>query len=276
MNPFEKIFLWAGLLFYVYGMAFAFSAVKTGDPRSLARGRLGALIGALDHAILLFSFGARTGHFPFTNAFEAFLFLSTVVTLLALILDWYRRLAVLVVGTLPLAVVTTILALFLAPEAQPTAGPPTQGVWTALHSFIALASYGAFAISFVSGILYLVEQRQLKQHATTSILGLMPSLESVARVNVRAIAVGAALLAGGIVVGYLRARKQFGTGPEWRVDPKILFSTATFLVYVVVLGLSARPSFKGRRTAVASILSFFLVIATFSVSLFGSGIHRFR
>lgn len=275
MRPLETVLLWAGLLFYIYGMAFAFAAVKSGDGRALARGRLGALIGAFDHAIVLFSFGARTGHFPVTNAFEAFLFLSTVLSLLALILDWYRKLAVLVVGTLPLAVVTTVLALLLTPTATAAAKGPS-GVWTAVHIFIALGSYGAFAIAFVAGILYLVEQRQLKQHASPSILGLLPSLESVAKVNVRALAVGAALLAGGIVVGYLNARKQFGLERWWRDDPKIILSTATFAVYGVVLMLSLRPAFKGRRTAVASVVSFFLVMVNFWASLFWSEIHRYR
>ncbi len=278
LSPFETTLLWAGLCFYVYGTVFAFAAVKTGNAKSLARARLGALVGAFDHSLVLFSYGARTGRFPVSGAFEAFLFLATVVSLAALVLDWYRKLAVLVVGTLPLAVVTTLLAIMLA--LAPAAAGGTQSVssaWTVVHVFIAMGSYGAFAIAFVTGILYLVEQRSLKQHASASILGLMPSLEAVARVNVRSIAVGAALLAGGIVVGYLRARKEFfGKGPEWRVDPKIIVSTLTFAVYTAVLVLSARPAFRGRRTALASVLSFLLVMANFSTSLFGSGIHRFR
>jgi HemX protein len=274
VSNFETVLLYAGLLFYLYGTAFAFAAVKTGDARSLARARLGALIGAFDHALVLFSFGARTGHFPITSAFEAFLFLATVVSLLALILDWYKKLAVLIVGTLPLAVVTTVLALLLPPTEASSRSP--SGVWTSLHIFIALGSYGAFAIAFVTGILYLVEQRQLKQHASASVLGLMPSLEAVARVNVRAIAVGAALLAAGIVVGYLMARKIHGLGADWRDDPKIILSTVTFAVYVTVLVLSARPAFKGKRTAVASVLSFFLVMVNFWASLYWSGIHRYR
>ena len=277
MSKFETVLLYAGLLFYAYGAAFALAAVKRGDAKALARARLGALIGAFDHALVLFSFGARTGHFPVTSAFEAFLFLSTAFSLIALILDWYRKLALLVVGTLPLAVVTTILAItltFAPPARAPSPGGP--GVWTSLHIFIALGSYGAFAIAFVAGILYLVEQRALKQHTAPQILGLMPSLEAVARVNVRSIAVGAVLLGVGIVVGYLMARREHGTGSEWRVDPKIILSTATFAAYAAVLVLSARPSFKGKRTAMASVLSFFLVMVNFWASLFWSGIHRYR
>jgi ABC-type transport system involved in cytochrome c biogenesis permease subunit len=268
--------VYAGFLFYLYGTSFAFAAVRKGDPRALARGRLGALIGAFDHALALFAFGARTGHFPVTSPFEAFLFLSTVITLLALILDWYRKLAVLVVGTLPLAVVTTLLAITLSFAPAEGGVRSTSSGWTIVHIFIALGSYGAFAIAFVAGILYLVEQRQLKEHASPSILGLMPSLEAVARVNVRSIAVGAALLAAGIVVGYLNARKEYGLGREWRTDVKIILSTLTFAAYAAVLALSLRPAFKGRRTALASVLSFLLVMVNFCASLFGSGIHRFR
>ena len=278
MSNFEKVTVYGGLLFYLYGMIFAFAGVKNGDARALARGRLGALIGAFDHALALFSFGARTGHFPVTSAFEAFLFLSTMFSLVALALDWYRRLSVLVVGTLPLAVATTILAVTLTLAPSSAAGPhPVSNAWTIVHIFIAIGSYGAFAIAFVAGILYLVGQRNLKQQGAGSILGLLPSLEAVSRVNVASIAAGAALLAGGIVVGYLQARKEFvGKGPEWRVDVKIILSTITFAVYTAVLILSARPSFKGRRTALASVLSFFLVLANFCTSLFGSGIHRYR
>jgi ABC-type transport system involved in cytochrome c biogenesis permease subunit len=268
--------VYAGFLFYLYGTIFAFAAVRKGDARALARGRLGALIGAFDHALALFSFGARTGHFPVTNTFEAFLFLATVVSLLALILDWYRKLAVLVVGALPLAVATTALAITLSFAPEESGGRSVSSGWTIVHIFIALASYGAFAIAFVSGLLYLIEQRQLKEHASPSILGLLPSLEAVARVNLRAIAIGAALLAAGIVVGYLNARKEYGLGREWRVDPKIILSTITFAAYAVVLALSAKPAFRGKRTAVASVLSFLLVMVNFCTSLFGSGIHRFR
>src|ERR1041384_1153029 len=198
VKPFEQVMVYAGFLFYLYGTIFAFAAVRKGDARALARGRLGALIGAFDHALALFSFGARTGHFPVTNTFEAFLFLATVVSLLALILDWYRKLAVLVVGALPLAVATTALAITLSFAPEESGGRSVSSGWTIVHIFIALASYGAFAIAFVSGLLYLIEQRQLKEHASPSILGLLPSLEAVARVNLRAIAIGAALLAAGI------------------------------------------------------------------------------
>ncbi|HEV3029334.1 MAG TPA: cytochrome c biogenesis protein CcsA, partial [Planctomycetota bacterium] len=222
--------------------------------------------------------GARTGHFPVTGAIEAYIFLTTAIVLIALLLDWMKKWTSLVVAILPLAVVTTLLALALTlvPEDAGRPMPTASSVWTSLHVSTALASYGAFAIAFVSSILYLIAQRQLKDHAAAAMLGLTPSLETVARVNRRSIATGIALLAGGLVVGYLQARHVYGIEHWWRNDPKIYLTTFTLASYVAILILSFRPTFKGRRTALASAAGFLLVMATFWASVFWSDFHRFH
>jgi ABC-type uncharacterized transport system permease subunit len=186
---------------------------------------------------------------------------------------------VILVATLPLSVVTTLLALALTGipmQESPSTVQARSNIWTSLHVFTALGSYGAFAIAFISSILYLIAQRQLKDHTSASFLGIMPPLETVARITRRSIAAGVALLAGGLIVGYLQARNVYGIHSWWRDDPKIILTTITLAAYVAILLLSGRPTFKGRRTAVASVLSFFLVMATFWASVFWSGFHRFH
>jgi ABC-type uncharacterized transport system permease subunit len=271
----EWLFLAGGILMYALGSAAGFAAARSGDRRRLAQARLTGAMGALYHLFVLVSLGARTGHFPVSGAEEAFLVLSTAVTGVALGLDAVRKLSLLLVGALPLALITTLLAaaLIAAPGGAPTSPTPPPSAWTALHIFTAIGAYGAFAIAFVSGVLYLVAQRQLKDHA--SILGLMPSLQSIERVNLRAIAVGAVLLAAGILVGYAQARQLYNRQFP-RLDPKIILSTLTFAAYVVLLALARRPAFRGRRAALASIAGFFLVMANFWASLFWSDFHRFR
>lgn len=278
MTKFQVLFLVAGVVMYLLGTIAGAVAVRKGEPRHLAQARLAALLGVLYHAVFLASLGLHRGHVPVTSAFEAFVFLSMAATAAALALDWQRGLGVLLVGILPLAFVTSAVALAL--EAVPPARPPavhpaSEGGWTALHVFTSLGSYGAFAVSFVCGILYLVAQRQLKQHALSAGLGMMPSLEAVARLNIRAIAMGAALLAGGILVGYAQARILYNRQFD-RLDPKIILSTLTFGVYVAVLALHRKPAFRGRRTALASIAGFLLVMITFWASVFWSDFHRFR
>ena len=270
--------LYAGLALYVVATAFAIVSVRRGDPRGLQAARLCAILGAIDHIVYLVRLGIRTGHFPVTGAIEAYIFLSTAIIIIALLLDAIRKWPVILVATLPLAVVTTLLAIALSgiPAQKEPPIETRSSVWTSLHVFTALGSYGAFAIAFVSSILYLIAQRQLKDHTSASFLGIMPPLETVARITRRSIAAGVALLAGGLVVGYLQARNVYGIEKWWRNDPKIILTTLTLAAYITILILSGRPTFKGRRTAMASVLGFFLVMATFWASVFWSDFHRFH
>lgn len=276
MSKLEYLFLGAGVLMYALGALAGAAAARTGDRRRLAQARLCGLMGAVYHLIVLVSMGARSGTFPVTGAAEAFLALSAAILLAALALDALRRFSALLVGTLPLALVSSLLSavLLLAPAGE-EGPPPPPSAWTALHVFTALGGYLAFAVAFVTGILYLVAQRQLKDRTLPSTLGLMPPLQTLARLNFRAMAVGAVLMAGGILVGYAQARAVYNRAFD-RLDAKIILSTLTFVAYVVVLALNRRPEFRGRRTALASVAGFFLVMMTFWASIFWSGFHRFR
>jgi ABC-type transport system involved in cytochrome c biogenesis permease subunit len=272
--------LYGGLILYAVATAFAIWSVRTGDRRGLLTARFGALFGALDHVAYLIRLGVQTGHFPVTGAIEAYVFLSTAIILVALALDAMKKWAVILVATLPLAVITSLLALALTGIPVEKQGSPPPGaassLWTSLHVFTALGSYIAFALAFVSSILYLIAQRQLKDHLAASTLGLIPPLETVSKITRRAIAAGVVLLAGGLLVGYLQARHVYGLERWWRNDPKIYLTTATLAAYLAILILSGRPTFKGRRTALASVAGFFLVMATFWASVFWSDFHKFH
>jgi len=270
--------LYGGLVLYAVATALAVWSVRSGDRKGLQAARFGAVFGAIDHIVYLVRIGIRDGHFPVTGAIEAYVFLSTAIIVVALALDALRKWPVILVATLPLTVVTTLLAVALTSIPAQGSPPPQakSSLWTSLHIFTALGSYGAFAIAFVSSILYLIAQRQLKDHTSASFLGIMPPLETVARITRRSIAAGVLLLAGGLLVGYLQARNVYGIQSWWRNDPKIILTTLTLGAYAAILALSGRPTFKGRRTALASVLGFFLVMATFWASVFWSDFHRFH
>jgi ABC-type uncharacterized transport system permease subunit len=272
----EIFFLVAGIATYLLGTLAAASAAKGADRRRLAQARLCGLLGAAYHLVVLASLGIRTAHFPVASAFEAFVALSALTTLAALGLDAWKRFPILLVGVLPLALVTSSLAAALEAIPSPAAAPApgVASAWTALHVATALGSYCAFAVAFVCGILYLVAQRGLKERQLPALFGMMPSLETVGRLNLRSMALGAVLLAGGILVGYAQARSVYNRQFD-RLDPKIILSTLIFAAYLAVLILNRSPGFRGRRTALASIAGFLLVMVNFWASIFWSGFHRF-
>jgi ABC-type uncharacterized transport system permease subunit len=269
-------FLYAGMLCLALGAWDSIRALRRSERRILVSARINAGVGLGLHVVELAAEGIRTARFPVSGAAEGFIFLSCVLLATALILDGLKGWSILVVATLPLSLVMSAAAAGLG--ASPGGGTPSNlsSLWLGMHIFTALGATAAFGLAFVAGVLYLVAQRQLKVHASGSILGWMPPLETVARLQRRAVFIGILLQLGGLVVGYLQARKVMGLGADWRQDPKIWLTTMTLFAYVAILTLGERPGFKGRRAALATCGAFLLVMLTFWASVFWSGFHRFH
>ena len=84
------------------------------------------------------------------------------------------------------------------------------------HAVCALLSYVAFLIAFVSGVLFLLQEAQLKRKQMGVLFHRLPSLSALDRVNFLAIGLGFALLSVGVGLGFLSAGQ--GVGRWW--DPK--------------------------------------------------------
>ncbi len=236
-----------------------------------ARGVTGAAV--LVTIAVLLRRGVELGAFPVVSLYETHLFIAALLSAVAVVMDMARRLPILTVGAAPLS----FLSLLVGALVGHAEGPPSEMVksaWSGLHVLAVLAAYSAFGLAFVSGVLYLIEQRQLKAHAAPDALGVLPSLETCRRLTVGAMAVGVGLLTAGIVVGYLYARRV-SLPHGWRLDPKVWGATLTWAVYLVALGLSFVPAFRGRRTAMASVACFVVVMVTFWAAAFWSNFHRF-
>lgn len=270
----EFAFLLGGAIAFAAGTAAAAVAIRTGFPRFISWGRAAALVGILASMAALAASADRGGPLPAGTTAQALTFLSAAATATAMALDLLRAMPVLLAATLPLAFLTSILSLVLVQgPADPPPPAPTWGM--TFHIAVALAAYAALALAFSSGLVYLLVHRQLKRHTAPPCLGLMPALETVSRINTGAIAVGVMLLTAGLLAGYFYARALYPGQRQWRLDPKVFLTTITVLAYATILILSRRPAFKGRRTALASVVGFTLVLATFGASVLGSGFHRF-
>ncbi len=211
--------------------------------------------------------------FPIVSMYETHLAVAAVVALIALGIDLLRGMPILTLGAAPLSFLAVLVGVLMgSPASEPAQLTTTP--WAGLHVLAVLTAYGSFAVAFVAALLYLIEQRQLKTHTASSLLGIMPSLETFSRLMVRSMAVGVVLMTIGIVVGYGYARRS-ALAPGWRMDSKVWGATLTWAVYLVTLGLSSVSAFKGRRTALASVACFLVVMVTFWAAAFWSNFHRF-
>lgn len=167
-----------------------------------------------------------------------------------------RALAVFLVpvGT-GLFVVAQLVPAGLRVAALRTMGPSW---WLPLHVGLVLAAATGFFVEL--GVLSAHEavRRRLKQKRFGG-LHRLPSLETLARMQVRALAFGLACLLLGLAAGAAWAAEGMRHS-EWITDPKVLLSSLTWLVYAAALGLRVQQGRISAGVRALSLLGFALLI----------------
>ena len=144
----------------------------------------------------------------------------------------------------------------------------------AAHAFIIFVSYGAFFLALVTGMLFLLQERRLKQKDPRILTAPSIPLEVLDHVNLYAVVTGFVLFSVGMLQGSRLARLEWGA--YFSGDPKELWSLITWIAYAVVLGLRLTAGLRGRRVVFMSVMSFLLVMFTFvGVNYFVGGKHVF-
>ena len=130
-----------------------------------------------------------------------------------------------------------------------------------LHLTCSLLSYAAFLAAFVSGALFLVQERQLKHKHMGWLFHRLPPLGMLDQMNFIAIGVGFALLSFGAAFGFVGSEVLLGRW--WIGDPKEYFTVTLWVSYCMLWLVRLRATLRGRRVALLSILGFTLVVFTF-------------
>ena len=132
--------------------------------------------------------------------------------------------------------------------------------WSWVHRLTAYGGAVAFAVAFAAGIMYLIANHRLRTKRLAPGPGL-GSLERLERITLVSVTLGFALLTIGLVTGLLRVLQGGNTlGPDWYTQPKVLLTFVAWVVYALVLHSPINPSFRGRKTALLSVVGFILVL----------------
>jgi len=88
------------------------------------------------------------------------------------------------------------------------------------------------------------------------------------------VAIGFLLLSIGIITGAVWA--NYAWGSYWSWDPKETWSLITWFVYAAFIHARLTRGWRGRRTAILSIIGFAAVLFTFlGVNFLLSGLHSY-
>ena len=206
---------------------------------------------------------------PLASEFDFYLVAAWVLAVMYLYLTVYHPQNPIGLFVLPLVILFVGGAELFA-DRQPFPKTTASLFWGTAHGVCLLLGTVAVTVGFVTGVMYLIQARRLKQKLPSGSGLRLPSLEWLHGMNTRTIDVSVLMLGGGFLAGIvlnLINRTRTGDALPWS-DPVVLSSS--FLVgWMVVAWLFNhlyKPAQQGRKVAYLTVASFvFLVIALVSV-----------
>ncbi|MBI3653855.1 MAG: cytochrome c biogenesis protein CcsA [Acidobacteria bacterium] len=256
--------LWTMMLVgYALGVAQSIFSLTT-DKRWLREIAFYGLLAAFtSHTVWLVWQGLSAKRCPIVGTQEMCAFLAFSLVLCYFIAyRWYRANA-LKAFILPIVfVLITIAALANSSTSnQPQdISQPLQKILFPAHAGLILLAYAAFFLSFGAGLMYIIQERELKQKRFGKIFYRLPSLETCDAISFKAIAAGFVLLTLGIAAGIAWSRARDGV--FWHGQPLEIFVVIIWVIYLLMLQSRINAGWGGRTAALASIISFMLVIGS--------------
>ena len=249
------------LLLYVGSLILWFRSLMSGG-----RGR-GPMIafglaaaGVAVHALALARFRADYGQLPLNGLAPA---LSTValtvgIGLVATLgLGEGRRVGIVLV---PVVILLEAVAVSLGIE------PPRElldfgGAWFAFHVTLAFAGLGGLALSFASGLLYLVQLHELNTKRMGRLFQFTPPLATLDRLGRIGLVAGFITFSLALVLGWLWTITYEQSFDQ--ANPKVLWAIMSWLIFVAALGVRAGGGLKERRGALASVVGFSVIVVSY-------------
>ncbi len=213
------------------------------------------------------------GHTPITSQHEAVVFFAWATTWAYLSFRW--RYTVKNFGTfVSILIFCLLLISSFSPRDFTPLLPALQSVWLPIHAGVSIIAYGFLSLAFCGGLMYLLQERELKNKKFGYFFSRFPSLDALDQLNNHCLTAGFIFLTLGIVTGSIWARQAWGT--YWQWDPKETWSLITWFLYLVQLHQRLTVGWRGRRAAVMAIVGFAAVVFTlWGVTYLLGGIHSY-
>ncbi|MHC4509216.1 MAG: cytochrome c biogenesis protein CcsA [Planctomycetota bacterium] len=216
---------------------------------------------------------------PLTGLFESMIVLTIVFGLTYLFLSiaiqqvWFGSVMVWVILALVL-----LAGIVAEPAAQAHAAASTP--WAIMHAIAMILGGAAAMLAMASAVLYLFARRKLKQKDLLGVLGKVPNVEKLERMNLFGLKSCFVLITFGLVSGMgLVAATSTSldmTAHDWLTDPKIVLVAVVWLLLGAILALWKTVKLKEKTIAHVTIVAFALILfAVVGTSVFCGTGHDF-
>ncbi len=266
--------LWLRIAVLLYGIAAlaVLPAALYNRPRWRHIAMPAALCAVFFHFVALAEMLNAAHHALPVDTHESLSMLGLLLGAAFLILATVYRTVSFGIFLLPVAALLTLVPAF-RPGAEVLNYPLLHTGWLFLHVALLLAAYAALLISLIASVLYLIQERRLKQKRTSQARSWLPPLETTDQIALKSLLFGLPCMTAGLLIGSVVALETIG--PAFFADPKVLLSLAMWVVYVVMIYIRRHSGLRGRRAVYLSGFVFLIVLAVWAANSL-SVVHRFR
>ena len=150
--------------------------------------------------------------------------------------------------------------------------PALRSSWLGIHVSTVIVAYGAFGVSFVLSIIFLLRGKMKEGGFWDTHI---PQKEKLDTISYRCVSLGMMFLTVTIFIGGIWAENAWGS--YWSWDPKETWALVTWVIYLVYLHLRIRRGWSGKTAAIFGAVGFVCVLFTYiGVNTLLPGLHSYK
>ncbi len=212
---------------------------------------LGAFsLGAVFHFVSIVEEGIINNRCPIANFYETLSMCAFLVVVLFLFVYWRYRAESLSAFIFPLVFVMTMVATLGNPVSA-WASPVVRNAWLTVHIVLVLLGYAALLFTAVGSVLYLFQERELKNKKPRKFYYRLPPLGTLDDLISKSMAIGFVLITLAVVAGSTWAFIELKS--DWIGQPKIAISFFTWGIYLALVCLRVTAGWRGRKAAIMTV-----------------------
>ncbi len=158
---------------------------------------------------------------------------------------------------MPLVFMFQVISIIALLTNDPGARPPaTLDPWLELHAAMSLLAYGAFGLAGIAGVMYLVQDRQLKSHEPGRLFYSLPPIRYLTDAMLRLLVIGTVMLTIGIIAAFFMDNLPDAL--------HLTVSGAVWVVYALILVIHLAKRLAPKQLSLSAMIAFGFALLTLS------------
>lgn len=212
------------------------------------------------HLFLIITLAFQMNRLPVLSPVQA---ANMMVFLSSLVFAFFTiKRSTAVLGAFSLPIASFVMGLIMPSlQADNVMSAASSRIWYPLHTLTVISGEALFAVAFVVSLVYLVHDSSIRKGNIHSAVTSLPPLRMLDRILSLCLGAGFVAITGGMIFGALWA-SSMGIGFS-HLATKASAGAVTWFVFAFCLHQKFAMGWRGRRTAIMTILGFILMILLF-------------